>query len=301
MRLPTFLLIGAAKSGTTSLHHYLAQHPAVFMSPVKEPGFFAFEGHDLEFSGPGDEWIKETVDTTIQSYSNNFSGVTTEQAIGESSPVYLYSIEAAGRIATRIPDARIIAILRNPVERAYSQFLFFVQCGREPLWDFGEALDQEESRIRANWAWGWHYKRLGFYHEQLTRYLDHFDRSQIKILLYEDLHDQPKKTVRRLYRFLDVDESFTPNLNERHNVTQVPRSREIAHFLRKPNPARALIRAVTTTEFRRRLATSTWLSSFLVERPPMPPDARQRLIQDYRTDILQLQDLIERDLTSWLT
>ena len=147
MRLPTFLVIGAAKSGTTSLHRYLGQHPDIFVSRVKEPGFFAFEGQSLDFDGPGDEWIQQTVATNIDAYAHHFEGVTSEKAIGESSPVYLYSKEAPGRIATHLENPHLIAILRDPVDRAFSQFLFFVQCGREPLRDFGAALDAESSRI----------------------------------------------------------------------------------------------------------------------------------------------------------
>ncbi len=164
MTLPNFLVIGAAKSGTTALHEYLKQHPQIYMSPQKEPHFFSLEGKKVDFRGPGDkreEQLNNSV-TNIEDYRKLFQGVSNEIAIGESSTSYLNNPEAPERIRHYIPNAKLIAILRNPVARAYSSFLHMVQRGYEPLTDFAEALRDEERRIRDNWMGLWHYKQTGF-------------------------------------------------------------------------------------------------------------------------------------------
>src|SRR5262245_28683977 len=111
MTLPTFLIIGAGRSGTTSLYHYLRQHPEVFMSPVKEPIYFAL-GPNLVFTGPAADWVLDQAAKTREEYEALFAGVTNEKAIGEASPRYLASPDAAGRIRETIPEARLVAILR---------------------------------------------------------------------------------------------------------------------------------------------------------------------------------------------
>lgn len=149
--LPTFLVIGAAKAGTTSLYHYLGQHPQVFMSPVKEPGFFALEGHPLDFRGPGDEWLRQATTTTLEAYQKLFEGVRDEPAVGEASVLYLHHHAAPEAIARYVPDVKLVAVLRDPVERAYSAFLYQTRNGREPLADFEEALRAEPRRIADGW------------------------------------------------------------------------------------------------------------------------------------------------------
>src|SRR5215210_1748036 len=154
--LPNFLVIGAGKSGTTSLYHYLRQHPDVYMSPVKEPLFFAAEGGRIRFPGPDGRMISRAANpgavTRMKDYRALFAGVSGKKAVGEASPQYLYTPEAPLRIKHYVPEAKLIAVLRNPVERAYSAFLHRTRLGREPLADFSEALRQEDSRMREGWG-----------------------------------------------------------------------------------------------------------------------------------------------------
>src|SRR5918997_468574 len=137
MTLPNFLIIGAMKSGTTALYYYLEQHPQIYMSPVKEPNFFC--------SGGQEGWESKSV-TRIRAYQYLFKDVSDEKAIGEASHCYLYEPQAVARIQEHLPDAKLVAILRNPVDRAYSHFLHMVRNGTEPLTDFGQALEEEEIR-----------------------------------------------------------------------------------------------------------------------------------------------------------
>jgi Sulfotransferase family len=171
MTMPNFLIIGAGKAGTSSLYQYLKQHPQIYMSPIKETNFFALEGQDLNFADPRDRINKYSI-TKIEDYYAQFEAVSNETAIGEASPLYLYEPKAPEQIQHYIPDVKLIAILRNPVDRAYASFLYLHREQRESLEYFSEALDAEPSRIQNNYPWIWHYKNLGFYAEQLQRYFE---------------------------------------------------------------------------------------------------------------------------------
>ena len=300
MTIPNFLIIGAAKSGTTSLYRYAEQHPQIYMSPVKEPKFFALEGEDLDFRGPGDQermkassWI-----TTFGEYNEQFLGVTDEIAVGEASTLYLYNPNAAARIRHYIPHVKLTAILRDPAERAYSNFLHMTRDGCEPLADFAEALREEERRVRNNWMPSWHYKQRGFYYAQLRRYFDQFPSSQIKVYLFEDLTADPRRVLQDLFEFLGVDGDFSPDLSERHNRSGVPRHQALQRFLISPSPIKTALKAVVPSGLSKR--TARWTRNRNLVKAPMSPEVRMQLIGMYRDDILKLQDVVQRDLSRWL-
>ena len=297
--MPNFLVIGAAKSGTTSLYHYLAQHPDVYMSPVKEPNFFALEGERPAFRAPGaDERINRWSVTDPDAYRKLYEGALEERALGEASPVYLYSEKAVGRIKHHVPEAKLIAILRHPAERAYSGFLHLLLNGRETVKHFGEALALEEERKRENWDWIWHYKSMGFYHEQLTRYREAFDPNRMRVYLYEDFESDPAGVVRDAYGFLGVDASFVPKPPARYNATGVPRSRRLNDLLRKDNPLKSAAKLFVPKKFRRKLLVN--MQNKILVKPPFPERERRQLVEEYREDVLKLQGLIGRDLSGWL-
>ena len=179
--LPNFLVIGAAKSGTTSLYHHLASHPAVFMSPVKETNFFALEGRDIppgQLSNP--ERGSSGLVHTLGEYETLFEGVEGESAIGEASPWYLHSEQAPARIHHHIPACRLIAILRHPADRAYSAYLANRRDGIEPLNSFEGALEEQAERQR-RWNWGLEFLHGGYYHRHLSRYHELFPAEQIRV------------------------------------------------------------------------------------------------------------------------
>ncbi|MEJ7842586.1 MAG: sulfotransferase [Rubrobacter sp.] len=300
MGLPNFLLIGAQKAGTTALYHYLGQHPQVYMSPVKEPHFFAYEGEELDYRGPRDrEILPRMVVTDLEAYRELFRGAAGEKALGEASAGYLYDPKAPGRIRRYAPDARLIAVLRDPAERAYSSFLHMVRDGREPLNDFEQALREEETRIRDNWSSIWHYKRAGFYVPQLTRYFEMFGRERVRVYLYEDLKEDPAGVVRDAFGHLGVDEGFVPDVSLRHNVSGVPKSRVLHGFLGSSHPVKSAIKPFVPEAARLRLVT-LMRNRNLSKPSPLSPEVRGRLVEEYREDVLRLQDLIQRDLSRWL-
>lgn len=304
MTMPNFLIIGAGKSGTTSLYYYLKQHPEVYMSPVKEPKFFALEGRGVNFTGPGDQetmsrMANNRAITDIEGYRKLFDGVAGEKAVGEASPMYLHSPQAPARIKHYVPDVRLVAVLRNPVERAYSAYLHQVRDGREKIADFARALGEEEARTRAGWAPGWQYRRIGFYHAHLKRYYETFGREKIRVYLYEDMKSDLLGMLRDLFRFLEVEEGFVPDTSLRHNASGVPKSRLLVSLLKQPNPIKDTLKPLLPEGLRKRISVSLQNKN-LTEAPPLDEDVRRELTETYRQDILELQGLIRRDLSAWL-
>lgn len=299
MILPNFLVIGAAKAGTTSLYYYLRQHPEVFMSNLKEPHFFSFEGEELNFRRAGNllDPINETAITDLSDYYSLFKDVSTEKAVGEASPSYLHTPKAADRIKFYIPHAKLIAILRHPVDRAYSaflgQYLNGVEKGTPYLSDFSEALNSEEQFIRENWTPIFFYKKLGFYYEQLKYYYDVFPKSQIHICLNEDLQKYPLKTLQQIYHHIEVDPSFVPDTSMKAGVSGVPKNQALYRFL-KQDSVKKLLKPILPKGIGQRFEKQ------MLNKPRMSEGVRRELLDLYHDDILKLQDLIDRDLSFWL-
>lgn len=301
MTLPNFLVIGAAKTGTSSLYNYLKQHPQIYMSPAKEPKYFAFnEGEKVCFNGPGDMAANLGVTTDIDSYRKLFEGVTDEIAIGECSPSYLYCQGTPKRIKNVLADVKVIAILRNPVERAYSNFLHLFSSGREPLNSFEQALKAEQERIKSNWEYFWHYKNQGFYYKKLKHYFDIFDREQIKVYLYEDYQSEPIMLLKDIFAFLDVDSNFMPNLSKRYHVNKSPKSLTFHSLIARPNLARSLVQTLLPTKWQKKIGRAVKKLNQSDIKPEIDPSVKNKLILEYREDIIKLQDLIHEDLSNWL-
>ncbi|GAB4228885.1 MAG: sulfotransferase domain-containing protein [Stanieria sp.] len=294
MNMPNFLIIGAAKAGTTALHEYLQQHPQIYLTPTKETNFFAFEGKKINFQGPGDEALKDFSITDLKTYQAEFAKVTNQIAIGEACPLYLYDTKASQRIKDYLPDVRLIVILRNPVERAYANFLHLVRDGREPYTDFSLALQDELTRIANNWEWFWHYIQLGYYSIQLQRYYDIFDRNQIKVYLYEDLRSKPLALLEDIFQFLEVEPSFVPDMGRKPNKSGMPKNKIAHYFLTKPNPLKTILKPLFPAQLRQKIQHQN------LNTPQLSEAVKHKLIAIYQEDILKCQDLIKRDLSGWL-
>ena len=307
MTLPNFFIAGAQKAGTTSVYHYLTQHPQIYMSPVKEPCFFNHEisssGEIVEqaFAEPGRKKTARCSD--IGEYRALFRGAGGETAVGEASPPYLYVPGTAERIKKYVPEARVIAILRDPADRAYSAYLHAVRIGKEPLRDFAAALGEEEDRVRKGWHYTFHYRSRGFYHAQLERYYKVFGRERFGIWLYEDLVDDPVGVAQGIYRFLAVDDGFVPDTSAKHNPAGLPNNKV----------ARAMVKGIdmTASAFLETFTAASKVyplasrlrhkvqSRIVAKPPPMDSRIRRELIEGYAEDILKLQELIGRDLSAW--
>jgi sulfotransferase family protein len=298
--LPNFLVLGTAKAGTSSLYVYLKQHPQVFLSPTTELNFFAHEGRDLNFRGPGDvEYIRsDSLVATYDEYCKQFADVSGETAVGEISTHNLYRAQAPALINRYLPNAKMIAMLRHPVERAFSAFSHMVRDGREETKDFRMALARESARIHSNWEPLWHYKSMGFYGAQLSRYFDVFDRKQIRVYIYDDFVARPLEIVQDIFGFIGVDKSFVPDMSEKHNVSTILRSRRLNEMMMGKSLVRSALRRLAPSRARLHIRRSILKRNS--KRLRLAPDVRNELTNAYRTDIGLLQRLLDRDLSHWL-
>ncbi len=296
--LPNFLVVGAAKAGTTSIYKYLEQHPDVYMSPVKEPKFLTSHALKFPHKGPGDPQVDAGIIRDLNSYKALFTDVDGQKAVGEASADNLYYYDIAiPNIKKHLKEVRIIAILRNPVGRAYSAYLHLVRDQREEL-SFEEALEAEDYRRRDNWEFIWFYKDVGLYYSQIKAYIDAFGRDRVKIYLFENLKADPVALVQDIYRFLGVDDTFVPQI-KRYNVSGVPKSKLLHEFLRRPSIVKSVVKHLIPATTRKNLVLE--LQNRNLKKPEMRPETRKRLIEVYRDDIKRLEKLIGRDLSSWLT
>ena len=295
--LPNFLVIGTGRAGTTSLYHYLAQHPQIFMSPVKEPKFFALEGHSLDFRGPGDERIRAETTTTLSAYRQLFDGVRDEIAVGEASTLYLSHETAPDAIARYVPDVRLIALLRDPAARAHSAFQHLTRDGWEPLAEFEEALRDEPRRIAEGWYYFWYYRDRGFYGRDLGRYYQRFDPDRIRVYLYEDFSRDPFVVLADIFRFLGVAAGFRPDVAARHNPSGRARSARLQRFLSRRHPLKEAAKALVPERLGHRLISL--LQPANLASDALRPETRAWLVDGYREDSRRLETLIGRDLSAW--
>ena len=217
MRLPDFLLVGAPKCGTSALHSALARHPGLYLSPVKEPQFFLFDGPPpTSGGGPGDAATWAQTVWRPDDYAALFEPAPADALCGESTTFYLYDRGAHRRIAQLLPEVRLVAVLRDPVERAHSNWAHLRGAGLEPEADFLAALDDEKRRVDAGWAHFWHYAALGRYGEQLADLHAHVDRDRVLLVRYRELRDTPGETVDRICRFLGVRPGLVSDVPRQH-------------------------------------------------------------------------------------
>jgi Sulfotransferase family len=297
-RFPEFVVIGAARSGTTALHSYVQQHPQVFMPEAKEPNFFSFEGETLTCKGPGADFINNSI-TRLDTYLNIFADVPETTICGEASPLYLFTPKTAARIKHHIPHARLVVILRNPIEQAYSHFLYATKMAVETEPDFVTALSLEDERLAAGWQPLFGYSDFPRYAEQLERFFEHFPREQFFIRTYEDFRGDAPGLLKELFEFIGVDSEFQPDMSNKPNAGGVPKFRALQNFLMRPNPVTGAISRVMP--LRLRMAIRDQIATMNMKKADvMPPEARRILKQRLSDEIRALEKLIDRDLSAWL-
>lgn len=272
-RLPNFFIAGAPKAGTTSLYHYLDQHPQVYMSAIKEPNFFAAEiraenfdpkllrgiardARDLReyLSGPMRRKRFGGIVADWADYLRLFTNANNESALGEASVCYLWSPTAPERIAARIPDSRILVMLRDPADRAFSQYQQGLGNGAI-RWSFRQHIERNLRHRSGLFCVHYPFLELGLYSEQLGRYLERFGRN-VWVGFHEDFKNRPLEVYQNICGFLGVAQGFSPNMDRRYLEAQVPRR--------------------------------------------MDPADRRYLIDFYRQDIGRLASLLGRNLDHWL-
>ena len=298
MTLPNFLIIGAARSGTSALAEFLRQHPEIFFCEPKEPHFFSFENQVVNFKGTGDDiMMNQRAITSLDKFTRLFEKAQAK-AIGEGSVSSLYYHDRSiPSIQRHVPDARMILLLRNPIDRAYSSYLYMRARGHEKHESFLAALDDEASRIRENWHHIWHYTQMGFYSKQIQAFIDAFGRDKIKIYLHEDLKKSPEAMFRDLFGFLGVDTSFSPKTDIEINRSGEPKSKLLHSLIRgvvKRPWMRSMVRAMVPRHLRMRVQSGN------LARNEMSEEARVRLSNQFRDEIHDLSKVLQRDVTPWI-
>ncbi|MFC1620499.1 sulfotransferase [Candidatus Neomarinimicrobiota bacterium] len=296
-RLPNFIIVGAAKSGTTSLHHYLAQHPDIYMSEFKEPDYFALMPHKADFNGPGGVPNNEGMIDDWEAYTGLFADVRDEKAIGESSTTYLFVPQAAVNIKETIPDCRIIIILRHPVDRLISHYNDNFQCLFEEL-PLESAIAAEPERAAQNWRWGYQYTGYSRYTAQVKRYLDLFGSEQVRVYFFEQLRTDPHAPLADIFRFLEVEDRFQPDTSTRHKPSGRVRSMAFQRFLVRGNFLKRIFKPIIPSclwNLIRPLLVQANRGAVKIEK-----DLYLRLAAMFEEDILALQDLLRCDLNHWL-
>jgi hypothetical protein len=298
-RWPDFFVVGAARAGTTSLYYYLRGHPDIFMPSIKEPHFFSdtytIDGTKARL--PLMKFMKVVKDEGA--YNRLFQGVGSNQIAGEASTSYLFDKSAALRIKEKVPQAKIIILLREPVDRAYSHYLLGIRTGLESLKPFYAALIEDYEQPQKVWGSTHLYTELGLYYEQVKRYLNMFGRSQVRVYLYEDLVSDVVALVSDICGFLGVpfqDGRFF-DASARYNSYNKARHPVFAQILRVPT-MKSL--AVSYIPGSLRVRLHRWLLDHQQLKPPLDPQAQEFLRSIYHDDILKLQELIGRDLSRWL-
>jgi len=291
--LPNFFVIGAYKSGTTSLNQYLAAHPEIFLPRVKEPSYFAFAGvRQANLTLVYRNSVK-----SLAEYQDLYRNATAHIAVGDVSPEYMTSQIAALEIHRLVPNAKLIAILRDPVERAYSDFLMYRRDGIEKEIDFAKALERQTERASRSDPTGF-YVSTGFYGEQLARYYERFPSSQIKVFLLEELQSDSLQVLSEIFEFLGVDPYFIPDDLSIHNRSGVAPNKLISTVFKYRELVKPL--ASWLLPERARGALRRKLEANLT-KPPIPQDVSRTLRDTYRADVRLLESLTGKSCGNWLS
>lgn len=291
-----FFIVGAPKCGTTAMQEYLRQHPGIFMPSFKESHHFA---DDL--LKPDDPFLSR------EKYLSFFAGAGEKEVVGEASVYYLFSKNAPLNIKSFRPDAKIIIMLRNPVDMLYSRYSQLVYNGDEDILDFEASLAAEEKRrngemIPAHIRIGkklLHHEVVKFT-EQVKRYFDTFGRNNVHVIIYDDLKRDIAGVYRETLRFLNVDTNFQPTFKI-INPNKRVRSKALQRFLLAPSSTMRMIGKLFFPRSLREALLSRLrkLNTQYISRQPLSPELRNRLQDEFAPEVKSLSELLGRDLTHW--
>lgn len=296
MTLPNFLIVGAVRSGTTALQGFLCQHPDIFMSHQKELYFLASDAPP-DFQGPGDDIVNRIWVKSWDEYRSIFTKARNEKAIGEATPYYLCARQAPRLIKRYLPDAKLIMVLRNPVSRAFSSYMYMRQYGWEQETNFSSALAKEQQRKQNDWQYIWRYRELGLYSGQVQRFLDLFQKERIWIGIFDDFTEDPLSFVQNIFRFLDVDDGFEPAFGEKRNASGSPRLPIVHKLLQRDNLLKTLVKRLIPGSYH--VGIRDFVLNRNLKSMEISSKADEELKAFYRPDIEKLERIIGRDLSAW--
>lgn len=311
---PNFFIVGCVKGGTTSMHHYLGQHPDIYLTPIKETNYFSRK--DIDAKNFREDYavdikinlkkyfedrplkpvhiahINETKD-----YLELFSESKNEKILGEICNSYLICPSTAEEIQRSCPDAKIAMVLRNPVDRAFSQYLMNIKEAKSINSSFIEEIEKDDKNEKKGWGVSHQYLELGLYYQQVKKYVDLFPKEQIKIIFYDDYRVSPKKILDELCDFLNIDNKFDFDVSLNLNEKGAPNFKYFNYLLTRLGVVK-MVKPLFSKEMKRRLFSVLFSQKKL---PKIQQAERDFLIDYYKKDISQLSKLIKKDLNAWLS
>lgn len=310
---PNFFLVGTVKGGTTALHRYLSSHPQVFVSPIKEVNFFSKDAiHPENFSDDYKHDVSVDIEkylsgdmaypihiahiTDEKTYIKLFDKAQDECAIGEMSLSYLLYDGVAEKIKSYNNDAKILMILRNPSDRAFSQYIMNLKQGKILKTNFIEEIVKDEKAFPSGWGANHQYLYIGKYYNQVKNYLEVFPKEQVKVLLYDDFLTNPQKVLSEMFSFLGVSNDLIIDSKQKYNESGLSRFPRINYFLNQTGILQ-YAKQILPYSWRGFIKTLFYTQKNL---PKLEKNDRKWLIEYYREDILALQKLINKDLSAWL-
>ena len=298
-----FFIVGTAKAATTSIYKYLDRYKSVYFPSNKEPHFFLSPEGTIQYYGTGDmRSIENLYVLNSKSYFALYKDATNKQLKGDASVTYLYSSEAAKNIYKHNPAAKIIVVLRNPVDRAFSAYTHLKRDFREDAPNFLEALNREPERIQKNWMPIWHYTNMSLYYLQVKRYYDIFPIENIFVCFYEDFVSNPSFFFQQLLDFLKIkyDLEYT---GETYNQGGLPKYVFIQKFLKQDNVIKhgvkkSLLKITNPDNVRNlRKQINRYVDSFnLVKNDELSDKTRLVIFERFEKDIKLLESLLRREL-----
>ena len=280
-KMPNFFLVGAPKAATSSLYHYLGQHPDIFVPESKEPHFFSWPE-------VGETYYDRDFVTTEAAYRGLYDARSGERFAGDFSPSYLTFAAAADRIKAFAPDARIMMVLRDPVKRAVSHYLMDrrLGCTKRRLADILDDPDKYPLFHRE-------YVEIGRYHDNVAHYFELFSRDRVHVVIYEEFQSNPTQATREIFEFLGADANFEPDFSEVHNTFRMPRSQTVEKMRKTPlwSVGRALVPTILKDRIKP-LMSSTKKPEFAAEE--------RRLAELFADDNKRLESLLGRSLSHWM-
>lgn len=292
--LPNFLIVGAARSGTTSLYYYLKQHPDISFPILKEPKYFSSLDRSFPQKGPGDSNIDKFIVKDKNVYLDLFNSLVNKK-VGEASPDYLYYHNSTAKsIYDELGDIPIIILLRNPILRAFSAYSYQRRDSREKL-GFKEALDIEEKRLKMNYDFMWAYKNYGLYSNKVETFLNTF--SNVKIILTDQLKLDSKKILKEVFEFLEVDNNFQVDADIIHNVSGIPKNRFVKFVLNRESQNGTYIRELFKKYIPRVILEK--YSAQNLEKTNISNDDYNYLRDFFKNDVNKLNQIIKQDLMKW--
>lgn len=288
-----FMIVGAAKSGTTSLHNYLNEYNDIFMSVPKEPKFISSHFVDLNFSGINNDYVADNVVTSLEEYKNLFSDATRFQVRGESSADNLYfHDQSIPLIKEYFGDVKIIIILRNPIDRAFSAYKHMRREVRDDL-SFYDSLLREEEKVRSNYDFVEHYLSVGLYSKAVESFMNAF--SDVKIMIYEDFIQDIHKSVLDTRKFLGLEQVESKSSYHVYNVSGEPRLRRLKRLIRRYRKLSNCMKVVLPA----RIVGILREIINEVKEIPMGKKEIEFLSNYYREDVKRLENVLDTDLNVW--